>query len=160
VGGSGTILRAGMTSWELGGRIRHHLAGLGSHPTKESVSLSVMGNFRQLSVWKRAHGFALEVHRCTKSFPVSERYGLTAQMRRASVSVVSNIAEGCGRHHDRELAYFLRIARGSVREVESQLLLSRDLGYLAQDVWTPLDASAQEISKMLFSFASTVRPQS
>ena len=77
-------------------------------------------------------------------------------MRRAAVSVVSNIAERCGRHHDRELAYFLRIARGSVREVESQLLLSRDLGYIAQEVWTMMDASAQEISKMLFRFASTV----
>ena len=77
-------------------------------------------------------------------------------MRRAAVSVVSNIAEGCGRHHDRELAYFLRIARGSVREVESQLLLSRDLGYVAQDVWATMDASAQEISKMLFRFTSKV----
>ena len=119
-----------------------------------------MGNFKQLSVWKRAHSFALEVHRCTSSFPVSERYGLAAQMRRAAVSVVSNIAEGCGRHHDRELAYFLRIARGSVREVECQLLLSRDLGYVAQDVWTTMDATAQEISKMLFSFASMVRGRS
>jgi four helix bundle protein len=77
-------------------------------------------------------------------------------MRRAAVSVVSNIAEGCGRHHDRELAYFLRIARGSVREVECQLLLSRDLGYVADDLWTTMDASAQEISKMLFSLVSTV----
>ena len=129
-------------------------------PTSEPMSLSAMGNFKQLSVWKRAHSFALEVHRCTSSFPVSERYGLAAQMRRAAVSVVSNIAMGCGRHHDRELAYFLRIARGSVREVECQLLLSRDLGYVAQDVWTTMDATAQEISKMLFSFASMVRGRS
>jgi four helix bundle protein len=119
-----------------------------------------MGNFRQLSVWKRAHSFALEVHRCTRSFPVLERYGLAAQMRRAAVSVVSNIAEGCGRHHDRELAYFLRIARGSVREVECQLLLSRDLGYVTPEVWTTMDAAAQEISKMLFAFASTVSSKS
>src|SRR5918995_4395892 len=76
---------------------------------------------------KCAHSFALEVHWCTSSFPASERYGLAAQMRRAAVSVVSNIAEGCGRHHDPEMVYFLRIARGSVREVECQLLLSRDL---------------------------------
>jgi four helix bundle protein len=124
------------------------------------VSLWVMGNFRQLSVWKRAHSFALEVHRCTSSFPVLERYGLAAQMRRAAVSVVSNIAEGCGRHHDRELAYFLRIARGSVREVECQLLLSRDLGYVTPEVWTTMDAAAQEISKMLFAFASTVSSKS
>jgi four helix bundle protein len=78
-------------------------------------------------------------------------------MRRAAVSVVSNIAEGCGRQSDRELAYFLRVARGSVREVECQLLLSRDLGYITTEVWTALDTTAQEISKMLNGFASTVR---
>jgi four helix bundle protein len=78
-------------------------------------------------------------------------------MRRAAVSVVSNIAEGCGRQHDRELAYFLRIARGSVREVETQLLLSRDLGYITHDSWMPLDAAAQEVSKMLSGFASSLR---
>jgi four helix bundle protein len=116
-----------------------------------------MGDFRQLTVWKVAHAFALEVHRCTGFFPPFERYGLAAQMRRAAVSVVSNIAEGCGRQNDRELAYFLRIARGSVREIECQLLLSRDLGYIAHDTWAPLDAAAQEISKMLSGFASTVR---
>ena len=90
-------------------------------------------------------------------FPGGGTLGLATQMRRAAVSVVSNIAEGCGRHHDRELAYFPRIARGSVREVECQLLLSRDLGYVAHDVWMTMDATAQEISKMLFSFACTVR---
>jgi four helix bundle protein len=71
--------------------------------------------------------------------------------------VVSNIAEGCGRQSERELSYFLRIARGSVREVECQLLLSRDLGYLSREVWDVMDAAAQEISKMLNAFASTVR---
>src|ERR687898_319989 len=119
--------------------------------------LIFMGDFRQLTVWKSAHALALEVHRCTGSFPAIERYGLAAQMRRAAVSVVSNIAEGCGRQNDRELAYFLRIARGSVHEIESQLLLSRDLGYMAPEAWITMDATAQEISKMLFSFASTVR---
>ena len=99
-----------------------------------------MGDFRQLSVWKVAHAFALEVHRYTGAFPSSERYGLSAQMRRAAVSIVSNIAEGCGRQSDRELAYFLRIARGSVREIECQLLLSRDLGYVTSEAWVPLDA--------------------
>jgi four helix bundle protein len=116
-----------------------------------------MGDFRQLTVWKSAHALALEVHRCTGSFPPVERYGLSAQMRRAAVSVVSNVAEGCGRQNDRELAYFLRVARGSVREIECQLLLSRDLGYITHDAWAPLDAAAQEISKMLNGFASAVR---
>jgi len=108
-----------------------------------------MGDYRQLSVWKRAHGLALEVYRSTRSFPDHERYGLVAQLRRAAVSVVSNIAEGTGRHSDRELARFLRIARGSVCEVECQLLLSRDLGFLKPDGWTALDSDCREVGKML-----------
>ena len=116
-----------------------------------------MGDFQQLSVWKRAHALALEIHRSTGLFPASERYGLAAQMRKAAVSVVSNIAEGCGRQNDRELAYFLRIARGSVRELESQLLLSRDLGYMGGHVWRDLDAGSQEISRMLTRLVHTVR---
>ena len=108
-----------------------------------------MGDYRQLSVWKRAHGLALKIYRSTRSFPDFERYGLVAQMRRAAVSVVSNMAEGSGRQSDRELARFLRIARGSVCEVQCQLLLSRDLGYLQFDRWTILDADCREVSMML-----------
>ena len=108
-----------------------------------------MGNYRQLSVWKRAHGFVLGVYRSTGTFPDGERYGLTAQLRRAAVSVVSNIAEGSGRQGDREHMRFLKIARGSVCEIECQLLLSRDLGYLDADAWKLLDNDCQEISRML-----------
>jgi four helix bundle protein len=110
---------------------------------------SIMGNFRELLVWKRAQDLALDVYRSTSSFPKEERYGLTAQMRRAAVSVSSNIAEGCGRQGDRELARFLQIARGSVRELECQLLLSRELGYIQSDVYTKLDSDSQDISRML-----------
>ena len=116
-----------------------------------------MGDFRQLAVWKVAHALTTEVHRCTASFPAAERYGLATQMRRAAVSMVSNIAEGCGRQNDRELAYFLRIARGSAHELLSQLLLSRDLGYITDLTLAPLATAAQEISKMLSGFVSTVR---
>ena len=108
-----------------------------------------MGNFRELLVWRRAQDLALDVYRTTESFPRDERFGLTAQMRRAAVSVSSNIAEGCGRQGDRELARFLHIARGSVRELECQLLLSCELGYLQQDAHAKLDAASQEISRML-----------
>jgi four helix bundle protein len=78
-----------------------------------------------------------------------ERYGLASQMRRAAVSVASNIAEGCGRHGDRELARFLRIARGSVHEVECQLMLAGELGYLKQETCAELERSTAELSKML-----------
>jgi four helix bundle protein len=112
-----------------------------------------MGNYRQLSVWKRAHNFVLGVYRSTGSFPDHERYGLTAQLRRAAVSVISNIAEGSGRQGDREHVRFLRIARGSVCEIECQLLLSRDLGYLDADAWKLLDDDCQDISRMLNGLA-------
>jgi four helix bundle protein len=85
-----------------------------------------MGDFRKLGAWQRAYKVALQIYHSTGGFPDHERYGLTSQLRRASVSVVSNIAEGTGRRNDRELARFLSIARGSVREFECQLLLSRD----------------------------------
>ena len=107
-----------------------------------------MGNYRHLTVWKRAHALALSLYRVTRGFPGEERYGLAAQLRRAAISVVSNIAEGSGRQSDKEQIRFLRIARGSIQEVESQLLLSRDLGYIAKDVWSALNIEAQEISKM------------
>jgi four helix bundle protein len=116
-----------------------------------------MGNFRDLEVWKRAHAFSLGVYKSTCLFPSHERYGLTAQLRRAAVSVVSNIAEGAGRQNDREMTTFLRIARGSVRELESQLLLSRDLGYIEPAAWGELDTEAQDISKMLNRLICSLR---
>ena len=108
-----------------------------------------MGDYRQLVVWKRAHGFALKVYQSTRCFPDSERFGLTSQLRRAAISIVSNIAEGSGRRADRDHTRFLNIARGSVFEVECQLLLSRDVGYLKGDAWESLDAECREIGSML-----------
>jgi four helix bundle protein len=108
-----------------------------------------MGNYRQLSVWKQAHRFALSVYQKTVGFPDRERYGLTAQLRRAAISVISNIAEGSGRQGDREHVRFLRIARGSVGELECQLLLARDVGYLEASAWELLDKDCQDLSRML-----------
>ena len=108
-----------------------------------------MGDYRQLRVWQRAHGVALTIYGFTETFPLRERYGLAAQMRRAAVSVMSNIAEGCGRQGDRELGRFLRIARGSIQELECHLILSRDLGYLRQEAFTDLEQRTKEISRIL-----------
>ena len=108
-----------------------------------------MGDYRQLTVWKRAHTLALSVFRLTGTFPPSERYGLAAQLRRAATSIVSNIAEGSGRHSSRDEIRFFRIARASVSELECQLLLSRDVGFLKRELWLPLDHDCHEIGKML-----------
>jgi four helix bundle protein len=108
-----------------------------------------MGSYRDLSVWKRAHQLAVTVYRTTAAFPVSERYGLTTQIRRASVSVISNIVEGSARHGDRENVRFLRMAHGSVCEMQCQLLLSHDLEFLPTNRWKALDEDCQQLGKML-----------
>jgi four helix bundle protein len=92
---------------------------------------------------------ALSVYRATGAFPAAERYGLTAQLRRASVSVISNVVEGSARHGNREHVRFLRIAHGSVCELQCQLLLSHDLSFLDAATWKLLDDECQHIGKML-----------
>ena len=117
-----------------------------------------MGNYHQLSAWKRAHALTLAIYRSTESFPDRERYSLVAQLRRAAISVVSNIVEGASRRSDRELARFLRIAHGSACEVECQLLLSRDLGYLKHDEWSALNADCRELGKILNGLIRSLGP--
>ena len=111
-----------------------------------------MRDFRELKVWQKAHACVLEIYRCTRNFPTEERFGLTSQLRRAATSVPSNIAEGCGREGDRELARFLSIAAGSASEVEYQLLLSHALGYLDDDAYGRLDSQINEVKRMLNAF--------
>jgi four helix bundle protein len=116
-----------------------------------------MGNYRKLEVWKRAQRFASEVYRCTRSFPDCEQFGLTAQLRRSATAIASNIAEGSGRGTDKDQVRFLTNARGSVCEIECQLLLSRDVGYLESDTWKTLDSDCREIGRMLNGLIRTLR---
>ena len=115
-----------------------------------------MRDFKELKVWKKAHGFALDVYRESQDFPADERVGLTVQLRRAASSVASNIAEGCGRGSDADFARFLSIAAGSACEAEYQLLLARDLGYLQAHNHRRLDAGVNEIKRMLNTFIQTL----
>jgi four helix bundle protein len=87
-------------------------------------------SYRDLRIWKQSIALALEIYRLTNVFPKSELYGLASQLRRASVSVASNIAEGKGRFTDREFILFLHYARGSLLEVETQLVISAELNYV------------------------------
>ena len=89
-----------------------------------------MKNFRELTIWVKGYELTLEIYRITSRFPKDEGYGLTAQIRRAGVSIPANIAEGCGREGDAEFARFLVIAMGSSSELECLFLLARDLRYL------------------------------
>ena len=89
-----------------------------------------MWNYRKLDVWKRALNLTKVIYEITRDFPNEEKYGLSGQLRRASVSVSSNIAEGCGRRTSKDYIQFLHNAMGSVKEVESELFLAEKLGYI------------------------------
>ena len=92
-----------------------------------------MKDFRQLKVWEKSHQLALAIYKATKEFPKEELYGLTSQIRRSSMSIPTNIAEGCGRNTDADFARFLQMAMGSASETEYQLILARDLEFLPKD---------------------------
>ena len=116
-----------------------------------------MGDFRNLRVWQRAHALTLELYGETRAFPKEERYRLTSQLRRAAVSIPANIAEGCGRNGDAELARFLTIARGSASELDYFLLLAHDLGYLKTARYERLAEEVHGISRMLTNFVDRLR---
>jgi four helix bundle protein len=111
-----------------------------------------MRDFRKIKAWEKAHHFTLQVYRITKNFPSDERFGLTVQLRRAVASVPTNIAEGCGRDSERELARFMSIAAGSASEVEYQLLLACDLNYIQDETYVEFNQQVNEVKKMLNSF--------
>ena len=108
-----------------------------------------MQDYRKLRVWQAAHKLVLDVYRETRSFPKEEAYGLTAQVRRSAVSIPSNIAEGCGRRSDRDFSRFLAIAMGSAAELDYQLLLARDMGFLNTATYEDLFAGLSSTRKML-----------
>ena len=115
-----------------------------------------MRDFKDLKVWHKAHRFVIDVYQHSRSFPADERFGLTAHLRKSATSAPSNIAEGCGRESERELARFLSIAAGSASESEYQLLLARDLRYLQPEVHRQLDDQVNEVKRMLNSFIRTL----
>ena len=108
-------------------------------------------------MWERAHRLTLEVYDATRAFPKEEMYGLTSQMRRSASSIPANIAEGCGRNGDVELARFLDIAMGSATELDYHLTLARDLGYLQQAQYDRLATEVNGVSRMLASFIARLR---
>jgi len=109
-------------------------------------------DFHELVVWKKAIELTTCIYRLTQSFPKSEMYGLTSQMRRASVSIASNIAEGRGRLSTSEFRQFLSISQGSTFELKTQLLVAKNLGLANQAVIDHADQLSDEVSKMLRAF--------
>jgi four helix bundle protein len=116
-----------------------------------------MRNYRDLQVWLRAHKLTLTIYEKTRSFPSEEKFGLTGQIRRSCASIPANLAEGCGRRSDGEMARFVQISMGSGTELSYHLLLARDLAFLSARDYAALDSELTEIMKMLSSLSSRLR---
>ena len=113
-------------------------------------------NYRDLVVWERAVDLVAEVYRLSAGFPREEQFGLTSQMRRASVSVTANIAEGSGRATSRDFLNFLSYSRGSLKETESMVFVAQRLGFVSTPECTQALSLADETSRMLIGLRSSI----
>ena len=113
--------------------------------------------FKELQIWKRSRLFCSKIYEVTHKFPESEKFGLTNQLRRASVSIPSNIAEGSSRISNKDFARFLQISIGSAYEIETQLLIAFDLKFISKNEITPFLSELDEIIKMISKFKSTLK---
>src|ERR1700691_2592528 len=116
-----------------------------------------MRNYKDLRVWAEAHELTLAVYKATQVFPKEERLGLISQVRRASASIAANLAEGCGRRSDGEMARFVQIAMGSGAELSYHLLLARDLGLMRTAEYEVLTANIDEIMRMLSGLSAKLK---
>src|SRR5437763_1932346 len=123
------------------------------------MEVTMSSSFSDLRVWQEARILAKDVYRTTSRFPRHEVYGLTQQMRRAAVSVPSNIAEGKGHRTDREFSSFLFHARGSLLELETQIMIAQDLEYLTKEESKALLDSAEKVGRSLAGLINSLRPQ-
>jgi four helix bundle protein len=143
---------------ESGGHADHY-----DHETSTSFSIDearasyrTIQDYRDLRVWHLAMDLAIAVYQSTKVFPTDERFGLTSQLRRAAVSVPSNIAEGNARNSTADYLRFLRLSRGSLAEINTQLLIAKRLGYLDEQSSAPLLSKADDLMRQLTSMYSAI----
>jgi four helix bundle protein len=115
-----------------------------------------MRNYMDLQVWEKAHRLTLAIYRGTHDFPKEERFGLTSQLRRSSAPIAANLAEGCGRRSDGEMARFIQISMGSGTELSYHLLLARDLGFLKNADYSSLNSDLGEVMRMLSSLSQKI----
>lgn len=116
-----------------------------------------MRDYRKLLIWQKAHELTLLVYQATAVFPGDERFGLVSQMRRVSASIAINIAEGSGRETPKDFAHFIQMAIGSCSELEYELLLSNDLGYISQETYDDLSFRASEALRMMVAYNEKIR---
>ena len=111
-----------------------------------------MHNFRKLDIWTRSIDYSIEIYNITSTFPKHELFGLVSQLRRASVSIPSNISEGCGKNSDPDLARFCHMSMGSANECYTLILLSNKLKYIDDSIFKDLENKITEIQKMISTF--------
>ena len=116
-----------------------------------------MHQFKELLIWQKSRNFCSEIYSITSTFPNDEKFGITNQLRRASVSIPSNIAEGSSRNSNKDFSRFLEIAFGSAYEIETQLLIASDLGFIKTEQLELLINQLDEIIKMISKFKSTLK---
>ena len=116
-----------------------------------------MRNYKDLRVWEEAHTLTLSVYKATQAFPKEERFGITSQIRRSAASIPANLAEGCGRRSDGEMARFVQIAMGSGAELSYHLLLAKDLGFVKNEVHALLNENLERVMRMLSALSAKVR---
>ena len=117
-------------------------------------------NYKDLVLWRKAMDLAVVVHQSCTTFPPSESYGLVPQLRRAAISIPSNIAEGYARSSRKEYIYFLHVARGSMAELETQLLLAQRVGYLPESALSILQAQISEVGRILHAVVAGLHRRS
>ena len=110
-----------------------------------------MHNFKDLRVWQKSIDLTTDVYKLLASFPTDEKFGLISQLKRAAVSVPSNIAEGAGRNSNKEFSHFLSISLGSLFELETQLIISKNLNLINSDSLSEINNKISELQKMIFS---------
>ncbi len=110
-----------------------------------------MHNFQKLEVWKVSMELTTEIYNYTKNFPDNEIYGITSQMRRCSISIPSNIAEGSGRKTNKEFVHFLSIANGSSYELQTQIIVSNNIGFINEEIKDSLTTKLFSVQKMIYT---------
>ena len=118
-----------------------------------------MHNFKELKVWQKSRILTTEVYNLTRKLPKDEKFGLISQMDRAVVSISSNIAEGSGRGSNRDFRRFLNYSLGSAYELETQMILSYDLGFMSENDFSEISEKITEVQKMIFGFRKSLSIQ-
>lgn len=120
--------------------------------------MSSISSYKDLLIWKKGIIIVVKVYQLTKAFPSEELYALTSQIKRASVSIPSNIAEGYGRNTDKSFSHFIDISRGSLCELETQLIIAKELGFIVNfELYNEILALIIEESKMINAFSKSLK---